>query len=100
MARRNNTHRKSRGDGGWLAWGVAGLIMMMNLPTMMSLSQWIFDTFLEEQFWEFEIIKFPVFILCMIVGFFGLSAILMLGSKLLLLRLLPLITGGHRHGDA
>ena len=99
MKRRNNQVRKQRGDGGWLAYGISGLFIITNLPAMMSLSQWIFDTFLYEYYWDAEFMKWPVFLCCLIIGFFGLSVALAFGTRLLLLCVLPLITGG-RHEDA
>nr|WP_321361400.1 hypothetical protein [uncultured Hyphomonas sp.] len=85
MAHKRDPQIRSKGDGDLLAYGISGLILSFILPQVLKLSHWIFNTFLWEDFYDAEYLYIPIFLLCLVVCFFGGAFLLRFGPRLLLL---------------
>ncbi len=85
MARKAPASGKARGDGGWFALSLSGLIMVLGYPQVFGISRWIMETFFHDASVDAGYLIIPVFLLCMMVGFFGLAVLFQTLPKLLML---------------
>ena len=79
MVKKSSPEQRRRGDAQWLAWGFSGLVMVVISPKLFGLAAEIFETFLEDDLWKYdfaEILIYPIFVLCLITGFFALALLL------------------------
>ncbi len=87
MSRNPSYPPRKRGDGGWLALSLSVLMMVLCYPQVFGIARWIMETFFEDVSSDAGYLVIPIFLLCMMVGFFGLTVLFQLIPKLFLLGL-------------
>ena len=87
MKRQYNDNRRARGDGGRLALSLSALLMVLCYPQVFGGARWILKVFFASASSDAGYLVIPIFLLCMMIGFFGLAVLLQFIPKLILLSL-------------
>ena len=85
MFGKNDASKQGRGDGGWLALSLSGLLMLLCYPQVFEIAQRIMNGILPNAQSDMPYLIIPIFVLSMLVGFFGLAVVIKFLPKLVLL---------------